>query len=205
MPLMRRNMTIRRSRAAGWARLAGGLALPVLALGVVGMRSGLVPQLALQPVLVAGFALGLVALGLAIYSLVDIWVSGADGRAARRSSASSMPRRSSSSSALVAAAAIVYPRLSDVTTDVDDPPRFSRRGRAAPGSPDAESMARQVAAYPNIVPRLYPLPLGDVFVAARKIMDDEAAGRSHAKCARRSCRWRPRAPRIAGRRRRTTS
>ncbi len=169
MPLMRRNVTIRRSRAAGWARLAGGLALPVLALGVFGMRLGLVPQAALQPVLVAGFALGLAALGLAIYSLADIWVSGAEG------AGSAFVGIFYASPVLVvlcfvAAAAVIYPRLSDVTTDVDDPPQFFGPGAAHP-VPDPSSIARQVAAYPDITPRVYPLPLGDVYVAARRVMD----------------------------------
>ncbi len=169
MPLMRRNMAIRRSRAAGLARLAGGLALPVLALGVVGMRIGLVPQPALQPVLVAGFVLGLAALGLAIYSLIDIWISGAEG------AGSAVVGILYASPVLVvlglvAAAALAYPRITDVVTDVNDPPKFS--GAHAPHHlPDAESIALQVAAYPNVTPKLYPLPLGDVFVAARKIMD----------------------------------
>ncbi len=160
---------IRRSRAAGWARLAGGLALPVLALGIFGMRIGLVPQAALLPVLVAGFALGVAALGLAVYSLVDIWISGAEG------AGSAFVGIFYASPVLVvlgivAAAAVVYPRLSDVSTDVDDPPRFFAPG-AAHAAPSRDAIARQVAGYPDIVPRTYPLPLGDVFVAARGVMD----------------------------------
>ena len=74
-----RRIPDRRSRAADWAKLAGGLALPVLVIGAFGARVGIVPPEAILPALVAGFALGLVALGLGIYALADIWKSGADG------------------------------------------------------------------------------------------------------------------------------
>ncbi len=169
MPLIRRNITIRRSRAADWARIAGGLALPVLVIGVVGVRAGIVPQVALQPVLVAGFALGIAAIGLALFALADIWMSGVDG-AGSAFMALFYASPVLVVLGLVTAAVIVYPRLSDVTTDVDDPPLFVEGG-AAHKLPGPESVARQVAAYPQIVPRVYPLPLGDVFVAARKIME----------------------------------
>jgi hypothetical protein len=170
MPLMRRNVTIRRSRAAGFARLAGGLALPVLLLGIVGMRVGLVPQQALLPVIVAGFTLGIVALGLAIYSLADIWISGAEG------AGSAFAGIFYASPVLVvlgliAAAATLYPRLSDVSTDLADPPRFFAPG-GSHAAPDAAAVARQASSYPEIAPRVYPLPLGNVFEAAAAVIDD---------------------------------
>jgi hypothetical protein len=170
MPLMRRNTTIRRSRAAGWARLAGGLALPVLVLGVVGVRAGVVPQVALQPVIVAGFALGVLALGLAAFALADIWVSGAEGAG---SAVIGITYASPVLAilALVAAAALIYPRITDVVTDAADPPRFTAP-EAPHVPPDAATIARQEAGYPDLAPKIYPLPLGDVYVAARKIIDD---------------------------------
>ena len=101
---MRRGIPVRRSRAADWARLCGGLALPVLALGVIGTRSRAGPA--------DGGAAGAhrrvscsasLALGLAFYSLTDIWNSGAEGawigdrrdrlRLAGRSSSSAWSRR----------------------------------------------------------------------------------------------------------------
>jgi uncharacterized protein (DUF1499 family) len=166
---MRRGIPIRRSRAAGWARLCGGLALPVLALGVVGMRSGIVPQVALEPVLIVGFVLGLAALGLGLYSLADIWNSGAEGaRTAIAGLVYAAPVLVILG--LVAAAAIAYPRLTDVATDVDDPPMFTAPG--APKSvPDTSRAAIQRDAYPEIVPHHYPLPLGEVYLAVRHIVD----------------------------------
>jgi hypothetical protein len=166
---MRRGIPVRRSRAADWARFSGGLALPVLALGVLGTRIGVVPQGALEPVLIVGFVLGLAALGLALYSLADIWKSGAQGaRTAIAGIVYAAPVLVILG--LVAAAAIAYPRLTDVSTDVDDPPLFS-----APGAPhgvlDSDRASVQRAAYPEIVSHDYALPLGEVYAAARKIID----------------------------------
>ncbi len=166
---MRRGIPVRSSRAAGWARLSGGLALPVLALGVVGMRVGIVPDVALQPVLIVGFVLGLAALGLAVYSLADIWNSGAEGA---WSAVAGILYASPVLVilGLVAAAAIAYPRLTDIATDVSDPPVFTGSG-ALRGTPDVSRAAVQREAYPEIVPHLYPLPLGEVYVAARDIVE----------------------------------
>jgi hypothetical protein len=166
---MRRGIPVRGARAADWARFSGALALPVLALGVLGLRIGLVPQAALEPVLIVGFVLGLLAVGLAIFSLADIWKSGAEGaRTAIAGLAYAAPVMAILG--LVAAAAIAYPRLTDVSTDVDDPPLFT-----APGAPhgvlDSNRASLQRTAYPEIVSHSYPLPLGEVYSAARKIVD----------------------------------
>ncbi len=169
MPLIRRNVTSRRSRAAAWARLAGGLALPVLLLGVGGMRVGVVPQSALEPVLVVGFALGLAALGLAVYSLTDIWISGAEG-AGSAFVAIFYASPVLVVLGLVTAAVIAYPRLSDISTDLGDPPPFVTSA-AMHGALDPDGMARQEAGYPDLTPRLYPLPLGDVYAAVRSVID----------------------------------
>jgi hypothetical protein len=166
---MRRGIPVQRSRAADWARFSGALALPILVLGVLGLRVGVVPQAALEPVLIVGFVLGLAALGLALYSLADIWKSGAEGaRTAIAGLVYAAPVLVILG--LVAAAAIAYPRLTDVSTDIDNPPLFT-----APGSPhgaqDSKRAALQRAAYPEIVSHDYPLPLGEVYAAARKIID----------------------------------
>jgi uncharacterized protein (DUF1499 family) len=165
---MRRGIPERRSRAAGWARLAGGLTLPVLALSVAGARIGVVPQIALQPVVIAGFVLGCVALGLALYSLADIWVTGAEGaRTAFAGIVYASPVLVTLG--LVAAAAIAYPRLTDVSTDLEDPPRFFAPG-AAHSAPDPGRSAVQRTSYPTIVSHLYPMSLGTVYVAVRDVI-----------------------------------
>lgn len=167
---MRRGIPIRRSRAAVWARHFGGLALPVLIIGVIGVRAGIVPQDALQPVLAAGFGLGLAALGLAGYALADIWVSGAGGA---RSAFTAIFYASPVLLilALVAAAAIAYPRMNDIATNLTDPPLFFADG--APLAIPSTSMRQvQRQAYPEVVPHLYPAPIGEVYAAARKLVRD---------------------------------
>jgi len=166
---MRRGIPVRSSRAAGWSRFCGGLALPVLALGVLGARIGVVPQAALEPVLVVGFVLGVAALGLGLYSIVDIWNSGADG-ASTAVAGIIYAAPVLVILGLVAAAAIAYPRLTDVSTDTGDPPLFDAPG-APPGGLDPHRAALQQDAYPALVPHTYPLPIGDVYAAVRKIVD----------------------------------
>ena len=165
---MRRALLERRSRAAGLARLAGGLALPVLVLSVAGARVGVVPEVAFEPVIIAGFVLSFLALGLALYSLVDIWVTGAEGASVAVAGivyASPVLVMLG----LVAAAAIAYPRLTDVSTDLGDPPRFFAPGAAHPApGPDISDVQR--ASYPTIVSHLYPLSLGAAYTAVRDVM-----------------------------------
>ena len=165
---MRRAYAIRRSRAADWARLCGGLAVPVLILAAIGTRAGLVPAPALLPVLVVGFVLGLLALGIAVYALADIWKNGAEGtRAAVAGIVYALPALTLLG--LIATAAIVYPRLTDVTTNTDDPPEFV--GGIAASPPGRQEIALQQQAYPDLVTRAYPLPLGEVYAAARDIIE----------------------------------
>ena len=166
---MRRGIPARRSQAAEWARLLGGLALPVLLLGVAGARIGLVPQAALPPVLVAGFALGLLALTLAFYSLADIWNSGAEG-ASTAIAGIVYAAPAVLVLGVVAAAAVGYPQLTDIATDVDDPPLFTASG-APLGKLDAAASTLQRSAYPEVVSHVYPAILGDAYLAARRIFE----------------------------------
>jgi len=165
--LTTRRVPERRSRAADWAKLAGGLALPVLVIAALGTRSGIVPSEAILPTLIAGFSLGAFALGLGIYALADIWNSGAGGaRAAIFGMVYAAPVIAIL--ALISAAAILYPRLTDISTDTDDPPLFV--GVEGTGNRfDAESAALQRAAYPDVTTRIYDLPPGEVYAAARDL------------------------------------
>lgn len=164
---MKRAYLVRRSRAAGLARLCGGLAVPVLVLAAIGTRAGLIPAPALIPVLVVGFLLGLAALAIAVYALVDIWRSGAEGTgSAVVGIVYALPALSVLG--LVAVAAVIYPRLADVTTDPDDPPEIAG---AAPAAFAPQAATLQGAAYPDLTTRLYPLPLGEVYAATRDIIE----------------------------------
>ncbi|MHB2265369.1 DUF1499 domain-containing protein [Aliihoeflea sp. PC F10.4] len=78
--------------------------------------------------------------------------------------------------ALYAAAA--YPALSDVATDTADPPLFTEAGalrgdaanRVMPISPDAAAAIR--SAYPELVSRIYDLPLADAVQAALRVASE---------------------------------
>lgn len=66
------------------------------------------------------------------------------------------------------------PRLADISTDVADPPAFAAAPldvRSRP-LPDAADQAQQLAAYPDIVPRHYPLSPERVFAAIDALVAD---------------------------------
>ncbi len=166
---MRRSYVLRRSRAADWARICGGLAVPVLVLAAIGTRVSLVPTAALVPVLAVGFLLGLAALGVAIYALTDVWKNGATGGgAAIAGIVYALPTHVLLG--VIAAAAITYPRLTDVSTSVAEPPEFIAAA-SQHRSPPGEGFTQQQDAYPDIITRFYPMPLGDVYAAAREIIE----------------------------------
>lgn len=165
---MRRTFILRRSRTADWARLCGGLSVPVLVLAVIGVRAGLVPAPALLPALIVGFVLAGLAFGAAIYALTDIWNNGAEGgRAAVAGMVYASPALALLG--LIAYAAVAYPRLTDVTTNISDPPVFFSSAHAR--LPRRQDMVVQRQAYPRLVTRDYPLPLGEVYAAVRKVIE----------------------------------
>ena len=167
---MKRATLVRRSRAADWARLAGTLSLPVLALAAIGGRVGFVPNEAILPAVSLGFLLGVAALALGAYSLTDIWNSGADGA---HSAILGLFYASPVivALALIATTAFFYPRLTDVTTDLANPPEFAA-STGHPVLPDAFDARSQAASYPDIAPRLYPMPVSQVYLAARQLIED---------------------------------
>ena len=72
------------------------------------------------------------------------------------------------------------PPINDITTDTENPPRYMTATRAYPG---AEFARQQRAAYPDIVPRMLPMPPRDAFARALKAaeaMGWEVVGRDAA-------------------------
>jgi hypothetical protein len=167
---MKRTYAVRRSRAAGWARGIGGLAVPVLVMAALGARAGIVPEVAILPVLALGFVLGLLAVALAAYSLTDIWTTGAEG-AGTAILAIVYASPVLALLGLIAGAAAMYPRLTDVATDPINPPRFIASSTSHQW-PRPEEIALQQEAYPKIAAHSYPLPLPQVHLAAWKIMEN---------------------------------
>ena len=71
---------------------------------------------------------------------------------------------------------VQYPQLIDISTDVDNPPLFSALASPSNGASPIRSIsndkiALQNEAYPDIVPRYYPLDTVGVFDAAMAIVD----------------------------------
>lgn len=168
---MRARVPVHLSRAAGSARLIGGLAVPVLVLGALGARTGLVPGPAVVSVLLVGFALGLIAVGLAVYALIDIWRSGAEGAGA------AFAGILYAAPVLVlfggvSAAALIFPRLNDVSTDLADPPGFDDAGAVAAAETVSEPLAQQSESYPDLAPRVYAVPIAAVYAAALKLAEE---------------------------------
>jgi hypothetical protein len=144
--------------------------VPVLVLAALGSRAGLLPTAALVPAIALGFMLALLAVGIAAYALTDIWNNGAEGaRTAVAGIVYALP-------ALVllgtiAGAAILYPRLTDIATDPENPPAFVASADAT-GDLENREVEVQKDAYPDIVTHNYPLPLGEVYAGVRAVVDE---------------------------------
>jgi uncharacterized protein (DUF1499 family) len=166
--LLKKGILVPPSRAARWSRAIGALAVPVLVLAALGARTGLVQPGALVPVLVLGFGLAILATSIGVYALADIWHSGAEGAgSAGAGIAYAFPALLLL--AIVAAAAFVYPPVADVSTDPGDPPAFL-------GDPFRAAPTERVAApaRPHLAPRIYRLPIEQVYRTARALVGDRA-------------------------------
>lgn len=168
---MHGRIPVRRSRAAGWSRILGALAVPVLALDVLGAKVGFVPREAIVPAVLLSFALGIAACLVAAYALTDIWSSGALGAGSAFAGVIyTLPVLAVLG--VITSLAIVYPRLNDISTDLNDPPAFSGRPIADSNGPDEDSAALQTQAYPDLAARLYDTSLENVYTAVQGLVDE---------------------------------
>jgi hypothetical protein len=168
---MKGGLPVRHSRAAEWSRFAGALAVPVLIIEAIGVRTGTLPAEAVLPVLTLGIGLGILAVSLGAYALADIWKSGSQGLGtAAAGIVYAAPVLVLL--ALVVVAAVWYPPINDVSTDLEDPPELLALARPEAGPFPSEVAALQVAAYPELTPAIYPLPIELVYSAARTLMED---------------------------------
>jgi hypothetical protein len=162
------------SALAGFSRRVGALAVCVMIIGLVGFRLGtMAPDNAVAVVMAAG-ALGVAALVLAAAGFQPVWENGALGAgdvvaAAVWGVAAAVP------AAAVYLALGAFPPITDVSTDLDDPPlyklaAFQRVGSANPaGLPDPAGLARQRDAYPDLVTRRYALGSAQIFRLSHRI------------------------------------
>jgi uncharacterized protein (DUF1499 family) len=161
------------SQLASWARRCALFSLAATVLVIVIVRAGWIeidPSLAA----VTG-ALGIAGLSilLAIAALVVIWREGIDGLG-RALMAMVIGAVLLAYPAYLGLKYVRTPALTDVTTDMGDPPRFDQvaklRPRGTVNYPGGAAAARQRAAYPDIEPLQIATTAQLAFEAARSVI-----------------------------------
>ncbi|MCR4282563.1 MAG: DUF1499 domain-containing protein [Bauldia sp.] len=173
-------MTIRlreaRSRLAGWSAYFAWLSIPVLVVAAIGHRMGTLEATPTYAVIALGFCLAALAVIAALAAFAAIWRDG------RKGAGSALRGLIVGLAVLVLPAigawkVVTYPRLDDISTDLVNPPPLTRaasdRGPSdAPiAAPGEDEIALQKEAYPDIVPRHYPVSTARVYQEAKAIVD----------------------------------
>ena len=168
---MAARIRIRNIRIAGYARAAGALSVPVLAMAGLANRFDLMPFHAVLPALVIGFLLAIGAFVLSTFALVSIWQDG--GRGAGSAAAGTIYALPALTLAGMAVFAIfAYPPIADVTTDADNPPRFRLLHTDSASTDGAGQGGGAPVEIADIAARLYPVGIGPVYAAATDIIAD---------------------------------
>lgn len=162
----------RRSLVATVCGATGLLAAALATLGPLAAATGQVaPMTGFLP-LMAGAALGVLALLLAVPAL---WVTRARGSRSGRGAALTgllLGGALTAAVVFVAAPSSDLPRINDITTDVEDPPVFRAAAEHPPnrdrdlGYPGADFAALQRQAYPHLAPIPYPGTASEAFATA---------------------------------------
>jgi uncharacterized protein (DUF1499 family) len=166
------------TRPAIWSPRFALFAAAVAGIGVALVRTGQVELAAGFAVLAAALSIAFAALVLAITAFVTIWIDG------RRGLVLAVWGFLLSVALLgwpgyLAAKAVYFPQLNDISTDIDDPPAFSRsreaqKERGDRALPDVSPVMRalQRDAYPRVTPLFLELEPEDVFDAVRRAADE---------------------------------
>lgn len=167
----------RRSHLAAASSRLAALSVPVLIIAAIGHRAGMLEATPTYAVMALGFSLAALAAITALAAFSGIWRDGRKGAgAATRGLIIALL-------VLVLPAAgawkvVTLPRLIDISTDPADPPQFEQaQFDRAPGDqpitdPDADQIAAQQEAYPDIVPRHYPVSTARIYAEAMTIVGD---------------------------------
>lgn len=150
----------RRSRMAGWCRAAGAFSLVLFLTAGLGHRFGLVETVPLLWLLAIVGSLALFALLAGAIAFVTIWRRGRYGAGA------AFAGMLFAIVALVpfgisAERAFTHPQLSDISTDIADPPELSSAARLRDASMNAvgpiapEAAELQTESYPDVTGRRY--------------------------------------------------
>jgi uncharacterized protein (DUF1499 family) len=165
----------RRSRLAAWALRFSLVAVPVLIIAAFGHRAGLMDATPTYATMALGFTLAALGVIAAIAAFEGIWRDG------RKGVGPALGGLLLGLAILVVPTVgawklVTFPRLTDISTDLDDPPDFAlalvkRPADARPIVPPDEADAElQREAYPEIVPRHYPVGTARVFEDALAIV-----------------------------------
>ena len=162
------------TRAGRYARTLAIFSLLVCAMAVLMVRSPSAEAMPALAVLGSGIALSLVAVLLALFAFLRVWREGAGGLGAAlgglfiASLVLAYP-------AYAALKGVRLPALTDVSTDIERPPAFSRsrlafaaRDGRYPPDPGAPAREMQRAAYPQIAPLTLDVEADEAFELARK-------------------------------------
>jgi hypothetical protein len=161
------------SRAAVWSRRLAWFSLAVLLLAILVFRAGEPSFQGLAPV-AAAYVFVLLALLLSLVAFARIWQSGHRG-VGMASGAFLLCTLMLAPAAYVGFRLTTLPALTDVSTDIDDAPVFSRSrvaldaraGRVPPDvAPDRRRLQRQ--AYPKAVPIVLEVQAEIAFDIARR-------------------------------------
>lgn len=167
----------RRSRLAAASSRLAALSVPVLIIAAIGHRANMLAATPTYAVMALGFSLAALAAITALAAFTGIWRDGRKGAgAATRGLIVALlvlvlP-------AIGAWKVVTLPRLIDISTDPQDPPQFERAQSDRTGEdqmivdPGDDEIAAQQDAYPDIVPRHYPVSTARVYDEAKTIVDD---------------------------------
>jgi len=160
---------------AVWSRRLGFFALAVAGIGVVLARTGLDPAPVLA-IMGSSFAIACVAVLCAGAAMIVIWQTGCKGTSFLLSGVA-LAFLLLAYPGYLAIQAIRLPVLTDVSTDLDDPPAFARsrkalaaRGGATPGAASSEERLQQKQAYPAVQPIMLDLDADEAYKAVLKIV-----------------------------------
>ncbi len=166
----------RRSLLAQWSQRFALLSVPVLIIAAIGHRAGLMNATPTYASMALGFSLAALAVIAALAAFEGIWRDG------RKGIGPAVRGLLLGLLILVvpmmgAWKLVTHPRLTDISTDLDDPPAFllalsNRPPDARPlAPPDEEEAELQREGYPDIVPRHYPVGTARVFEDALAIAE----------------------------------
>ncbi|HEY8564030.1 MAG TPA: DUF1499 domain-containing protein [Beijerinckiaceae bacterium] len=162
------------SRAAIWSPRVAAFAIAVTVIAVILVRFGRIELLPGAVSIATGLVLAGVAVLLALAAFARVWTEG------RRGLGSAVYGLVLAAFVLgypgfYALRGLTLPRLTDVTTDIDQPPTFSRsqaafeaRGGRVPADPPAETRQRQRDAYPFVAPLTLDLPPQEAYEIVRQ-------------------------------------